>query len=102
MDIDHSLSPADILRNLGHRFKDYRLRLNRTQKEISEFTAISIPTIYKFENGKLTDMSCSNLIKLMRSIGLQSNWDKLLPELPESPYLYKQQKKKQRVKHRRQ
>lgn len=97
--MENYLSPAEILRNLGYRFKDYRLRLNLTQKEISEKTAISIPTIYKFENGKLTDMSSSNLMKLIRALGLQANWDKLLPELPESPYLYKGNKKKQRVKH---
>ena len=93
------LSPAEILRNLGYRFKDYRLRLNLTQKEIAEKSGLSIPTIYKFETGRLTDMTCSNLIKLMRAIGMQSNWDKLLPNLPESPYLYKAEKKKQRVRH---
>ena len=78
-------SGAEILKNLGLRFKDYRLRLNLTQKEVSEKTAISVPTIYKFENGRLNDMSTSNLMKLIRIVGLQSNWDKLLPELPESP-----------------
>lgn len=93
------LSGAEILRILGCRFKEYRLRLNLTQKEIADKTAISIPTLYKFENGKLTDMSCSILMKLIRAVGLQSNWDKLLPDLPESPYLYKESKKKQRVKH---
>lgn len=93
------LSGADILKNLGLRFKDYRLRLNLTQKEVSEKTAISIPTIYKFENGRLNDMSTSNLMKLIRIVGLQSNWDKLLPQLPESPYLYKEEKKRQRVRH---
>ena len=93
------LSAAQILKNLGFRFKDYRLRLNLTQKEVSEKTAISIPTIYKFENGLLNDMSTSNLMKLVRVLGLQSNWDKLMPQLPESPYLYKEEKKRQRVRH---
>lgn len=93
------LSGAEILKNLGLRFKDYRLRLNLTQKEVSEKTAISIPTIYKFENGKLNDMTTSNLMKLIRIVGLQSNWDKLMPMLPESPYLYKESKKKQRARH---
>lgn len=99
MVIDNSFSPADILKDLGYRFKDYRLRLNLTQKDVAEKTAISIPTIYKFENGRLSDMSSSNLMKLIRIIGLQANWDKLLPELPESPYLYKATKKRQRIKH---
>ena len=91
--------PAAILKSLGLRFKDYRLRLNLTQKEISDHTGISIPTIYKFETGRLNDMTTSNLMKLIRALGLQANWDKLLPLLPESPYLYKEDKKKQRVRH---
>lgn len=97
--MEYYLSPAQVLRNLGYRFKDYRLRLNLTQKEISEKSGISIPTIYKFETGRLTDMSTATLMKLIRIIGMQENWDKLLPELPESPYLWKADKKKQRVKH---
>ena len=97
--MDEYLSPAEILRTLGIRFKDYRLRMNLTQKEISDKTGVSIPTIYKFETGKLTDLTTSNLMKLLKVIGQQANWDKILPELPESPYLYKESKKRQRVKH---
>ena len=98
--MENALKHVDVLRNLGYRFRDYRLRLNLTQKEVAEMTTISIPTIYKFETGKLTDMSLTNLMKLIRALGMQANWDKLLPELPESPYLYKASKKKQRVRHK--
>ncbi len=93
------LSPAEIIRMLGERFRDYRMRMNKTQKEISEFTAISIPTIYKFERGRLTDMSMANMLKLLRSVGLESSWDNLIPDLPESHYLYKANKKRQRRRH---
>lgn len=40
-----ALSPAEIIRNLGERFRDYRMRQNLTQREVSEMTSISIPTI---------------------------------------------------------
>lgn len=97
--INESLAPAEIIRNIGGRFRDYRMRLDMTQRQISELTAISIPTIYKFENGRLTDMSMANLLKLMRAIGVEGNWTHLIPELPESPYMYRQQKKRQRIRH---
>lgn len=93
------LSPVEIIRNLGLRFRDYRMRLNLTQSQISDMTAVSIPTIYKFENGKCTDMSMSTLLKLLKAIGLEGNWAQLIPDLPESPYMYRAEKKKQRIRH---
>lgn len=101
MVIDKSLSAARIVRILGLRFRDYRMRMNMTQKEVSEMSAISLPTIYKFETGQTTDMSMSTLLKLLRAIGMHQNWEQLLPDLPESPYLYKEQKKRQRIRHPR-
>lgn len=94
-----SIAPAEIVRNLGRRFRDYRMRLNMTQREVSDLTAISIPTIYKFETGRMTDMSLSVLLKLLRVIGMDGNWSSLLPEIPESPYLYNEDKKRQRIRH---
>lgn len=94
-----NLSPAEIVRSLGRRFRDYRMRLNMTQQEVANWTALSVPTIYKFESGKMTDMSLATLLKLLRAIGMDENWDALLPELPESPYLYKEDKKRQRIRH---
>lgn len=99
MFISNTISPTEIIRNLGLRFRDYRMRLNMTQHQISELTAISIPTIYKFETGRMTDLSMSTLLKLMRAIGMENNWKQILPELPESPYLYKDNKKRQRIRH---
>ena len=91
-------SGAEILKNLGLRFKDYRLRLNMTQKEVSEKTAISIPTIYKFENGRLNDMATSNLIKLVRIVGLQSTGTNFCL-ICRNPRIFIKKRKKQRVRH---
>ena len=41
-----NVSPVEAIRTLGARFKDYRMRLNLTQRQVSELTAISVPTIY--------------------------------------------------------
>ena len=95
------LAPSEILNILGMRFKEYRLLLDLTQAEISTKSGVSIPSIYKFENGRLSDISMANLLKLMRAIGLESEWEKLIPVIPESPYTYKDDKKKKRVRHSR-
>ena len=48
----------------------------------------------------MTDISFRTLFRLLRVIGLGENWKQLLPELPESPYLYDDNDKKmQRVRH---
>ncbi len=81
------------------RFRDYRMRMRMTRKEVSEAAAIGMTTLYKFETGNMTDISFSTLHRLLRAIGLGENWEALLPELPESPYLYdKNNKKMQRVR----
>lgn len=95
-----SLSSPDVIRNLGMRFRDYRMRLRMTRKEVSVAASIGLTTLYKFETGNMTDISFSTLLRLLRAIGLSTNWEQLLPELPESPYLYNDKEKKmQRVRH---
>lgn len=99
---NRSLATPDVIRNLGLRFRDYRLRLRMTRKEISEAASIGLTTIYKFESGNMTDISFSTLLRLLKAIGLGGNWDALLPELPESPYMYDDNEKKaQRVRKRK-
>ena len=95
-----SLATPDVIRNLGMRFRDYRLRLRMTRKEVSEAASIGMTTLYRFESGNMTDISFSTLLRLLKAIGLGENWDILLPELPESPYMYNDNEKKaQRVRH---
>lgn len=99
---DKSLTTCDVVRNLGERFRDYRMRLRMTRKEVSEASAVGMTTLYRFETGNMTDISFDTLMRLLRAIGLESNWNELLPELPESPYMYDDKgKKKQRVRNAR-
>lgn len=94
-----SLATPDVVRNLGMRFRDYRMRMQMTRNEISEAAAIGMTTLYKFESGNMTDISFDTLLRLLRAIGLYENWNALLPELPESPYLYDDKdRKRQRVR----
>lgn len=95
-----SLPTPDIIRNLGERFRDYRLRMKMTRKEVSEASRVGMTTLYKFETGKMTDISLDTIIRLLRVIGLIDNWEAIIPELPESPYNYRDNDKKiQRIRH---
>ena len=82
----YEYSTPEMVRLLGNRFKEYRLRCNLTQKEVAELSGVGMTTIHKFENGTAGNISLSTFI--------------LLPELPESPYLTRRDEKKaQRIRH---
>ena len=100
MDDYYEYSIPELIRLLGARFKDYRLRSNLTQKEVAELTGIGMTTIHKFENGCARNISLSTLILLLKVVGQINALDNLMPELPPSPYLMtKGDKKVQRIRH---
>lgn len=90
-----------IIKELGTRFKNYRLEMELTQKELSERTGVSVQTIRRFETGSCASLDFSNFIELLRAIGLINNLDQTLPELPISAAILAafDNKRKQRVRH---
>ena len=102
MDDYFEYSAPELVRLLGVRFKDYRLRANLTQKEVAETTGLSILTIHRFENGTVNNISLGTFLLLLKSVGSINDLDELMPEQPESPYLYNDKfKKAQRVRHKK-
>ncbi len=96
----YEYSTPELVRLLGLRFKDYRMRCNLTQKEVAEQSGIGLTTIHKFENGTAGNLSLSTFILLLRVVGQVNALDDVLPELPASPYLVrKEEKKAQRIRH---
>ena len=96
----YEYSTPELVRLLGERFKEYRMRCNLTQKEVAEQSGIGLTTIYKFENGTAGNLSLSTFILLLRVVGQVNALDDVLPELPESPYLVRREEKKaQRIRH---
>lgn len=95
-------SVTELVRLLGSRFKDYRLRANITQKEVAEMSGLSMMTIHRFENGTAKNISLSTFLLLLKAVGNINDLNELMPEQPESPYLYDDnQKKTQRVRHKK-
>jgi transcriptional regulator with XRE-family HTH domain len=96
----YEYSMPELVRLLGIRFKEYRMRCNFTQKEVAEQSGVGLTTIHKFENGTASNLSLSTFILLLKVVGQINSLDDLLPELPESPYLIrKDEKKAQRIRH---
>lgn len=94
------IPPAEAIRRLGERYRSYRMGMRLTRKEVAEASATGMTTLYKFETGKMTDISMSTLLRLLKALGLEENWQQMLPELPESPYLYRADRRKiMRIRH---
>ena len=81
----YEYSIPELIKLLGARFKDYRLRSNMTQKDVSEQSGITITTIHKFENGTSGNMSLGTFLLLMKAIG--QIVDFLMPT-PPSQYFF--------------
>ena len=80
------MSNAEIIMALGKRFKDYRITMRLTQKEMSEKCGISLPTIRKFENGQAMNITMNNFIAMLREVNEIESLKNILPEIPISPY----------------
>lgn len=95
----YEYSTPELVRLMGTRFKEYRIRCNLTQKDVSEQSGVGLTTIHKFENGTAGNISLSTFIVLLKVVGQINAMDYILPELPESPYMMrKDDKKVQRVR----
>lgn len=96
----YEYSIPELVKLLGNRFKDYRMRSFMTQKDVAEQSGLTVNTIHKFENGRIPNVSLSTFLLLMKAVGCINGIDGLMPELPESPYLVDDNGgKAQRIRH---
>ena len=98
----YEYSNPELVRMLGQRFKDYRLRCNLTQRDVAEQTGLGLTTIHKFENGTAGNISLATFLLLLKVVRQINAMDNVLPELPPSPYLIKEVRQVQRIRHKKQ
>lgn len=85
-----------ILKEIGQRLKDVRIRQGLTQTELAVSAGVAYNTITRLENGKGTNLD--NLIKVMRVLGLVQNMELLVPEQELTPVeLFQNIPKRKRV-----
>lgn len=94
MKINQGQSNAFILKELGSRLATKRLNLNLTQAELAERAGVSRPTIQRLEEGRSTQLS--NLMRVLRALGLITNLETLVPEQTISPMLLAKSRSKER------
>lgn len=99
----YARSNNDIIVDLGRKFKEYRIALRLTQKEIAEQTGMSIMTIVRFERGEGSSIRLDNFIALLRTIQKLDAISEIIPDVPLSLYDSPSvsYKVKQRVRKRR-
>lgn len=85
-----------ILKELGTRLKDTRIRSAITQEDLSTRTGVSVSTIRRIEDG--TNANLDNLMRVMREFRLLENFQFLIPEQDIRPEdMLRETPKRQRV-----
>ena len=99
----YAKSNNDIVAELGKRFRDYRIALRLTQKEVADQTGVSVMTIVRFERGEGSAIRLDNFVALMRAIQKLDGIADAIPNMPASLYdgLREDSKVKYRVKKRK-
>ncbi|MBS2007243.1 MAG: helix-turn-helix domain-containing protein [Cyanobacteria bacterium SZAS TMP-1] len=83
MIIDISLSDEAVLDQLGARLLRQRLNQNLSQEDLAREAGVGVNTIYRLEQGESVQLT--NLVRILRALGLIDGLDSLIPELPPSP-----------------
>lgn len=78
----------EIMAELCRKTKAIRLSCCCSQQEFAERSGVSVITIKRIESGKIHDINLRTLLKIMRYSGTLEGMAELLPDLPESPYLF--------------
>lgn len=90
------MSNAELVAMLGERYKDYRIRMGKSQKDVAEFCGVSVFTVSQFENGSAKNITLDSLFRMLRSIGMIKNVDNLLEPLLPSPVIMEKMNKAHR------
>ena len=72
--------------------------MNLSQGDLARAAGVSVSYVHKFETGTITNMNITNLMALLRPVGLLDRFDDLIPEQPENPYLTKPEHQQKRVR----
>lgn len=83
----------------GERVARYRLARNLTQTALANDAGVSKRTLIRLERGESTQLT--NLVRILRALGLAANLDALVPSTEESPMAALAARPKDRSRERR-
>ena len=79
----YGMSDSAIIKEIGNRLKNYRLRKNCTQEELAKKSGISMGSVHKIESGKA--VSFAIVVSAMRTLRLLDNLETFIPAPSISP-----------------
>jgi transcriptional regulator with XRE-family HTH domain len=91
------MTDTAVLAEIGERLAQHRLGRNLTQAELAHEAGVSKRTVLRLEAGESTQLT--NLIRIIRALGLLGNLDAFVPPSASSPVeqLRTQGKKRKRA-----
>jgi len=96
----HTMTDRAALSELGQRLAQHRLERNLTQETLAHEAGVSKRTVLRLEGGESTQLT--NLIRVLRALGLLDNLETMLPPRVISPLeLLREQKQQRRRASRR-
>ncbi|MBM3709055.1 MAG: helix-turn-helix transcriptional regulator [Actinobacteria bacterium] len=96
----YGMSDNEIIRDIGKRLKELRLRKNITQDSLSKKTGLNRVTISKIERGQ--KISLLSLIQIIRGLDELQRLDNIIPAETVSPLQLARLKSMQRKRASRQ
>ncbi len=93
----YAMTDSAILLELGGRVKALRLRKNRSQKELSEATLLSLNAIKSLEQGKA---KLTTVVAVLRELGALEEINHFIPEISISPIELAKRQGKRRLRAR--
>ena len=84
----YNLTDESIVTEICKKIRRLRLSCCCSQQEFANRCGMSIITIKRIESGKVSDITLDTLIKIMRVSGTLEGITEMIPELPESPFLF--------------
>lgn len=83
----YEFSDRELVAELCNRLKEARRSCCFSQHDLSEASGVSIASIKRIEAGTAGDLTLGTVIGILRATGLLEGLARLVPELPESPFL---------------
>lgn len=94
-------SDNDIVSELGERFRDYRIALRLTQKDVAQQSGVSVMTVVRFEKGEGGSIRLDTFVSLLRAIQKLDGIAESIPEIPVSLYDEREARRKQKQRVRK-
>ena len=94
MSMHRNTPDTAVLTDLGARLAHLRLQRNLTQEELAHEAGVSKRTVIRLESGESTQLT--NLIRVVRALGLLGNLDAFVPPPFPSPLAQLRMRAKER------